>query len=318
MSKHIKSPALSTSFSESGKNAKKRFDNISDIKKRKTGVLAFGLILILIGIIGTLAACNNAPNNPKLSEQYEDETKQSETNSALITKTDTGRYQGLADNNFFEVNISGVPEGIEAKVFMISDKVRERFEGLKLKKEDEIKLSYYVNEKNQLIVVDISRISQSNTESENVNDLFSLTTPNGIISLMDWDDKVNIKSILGNPINENTEVLGDGADTFKGSIKKQNKYDGLELTFFSPKSNGKTFFVMGMKVTGNKYSTSRGIKIGDGLNKVMENYPTAKPIEEIGKDFKKIQYEDFNEQKNIVFSIKNGKIEWFEFMVVLQ
>ena len=32
------------------------------------------------------------------------------TNPKILVKTETGRYQGLADNNFFEVKISGVPD----------------------------------------------------------------------------------------------------------------------------------------------------------------------------------------------------------------
>jgi|LSQX01.2.fsa_nt_gb hypothetical protein len=58
MNSYIKPPALSTSFSESGKRAKKRFDNILNTKVKKTGAIAFVLILVLIGIVGTMIACN--------------------------------------------------------------------------------------------------------------------------------------------------------------------------------------------------------------------------------------------------------------------
>jgi len=60
MNSYIKPPALSTSFSESGKRAKKRFDNILNTKVKKTGVIAFVIIVMLMGIIGTLVACKNS------------------------------------------------------------------------------------------------------------------------------------------------------------------------------------------------------------------------------------------------------------------
>jgi len=73
-------------------------------------------------------------------------------------KTDSGRYVGLADNNFFEVKISGVPDDIAAKVFMISDKVRTKFETLNLQTEEEIKIKYIENEHGQNVIQDIERI----------------------------------------------------------------------------------------------------------------------------------------------------------------
>jgi len=71
---------------------------------------------------------------------------------------DTGRYVGLADNNFFEVKISGVPDKIAAKVFMISDKTRAKFESLNLNTGDEIKMNYIQNEHGQNVIQDIERM----------------------------------------------------------------------------------------------------------------------------------------------------------------
>lgn len=67
MSEFIKPPTLSTSFSESGKNAKKRFDNILNTKAKKTGIWAFLSIVVIIGIIGAMVAYDNfAKNNDHL------------------------------------------------------------------------------------------------------------------------------------------------------------------------------------------------------------------------------------------------------------
>ncbi|MDD3894151.1 MAG: hypothetical protein PHU36_03910 [Syntrophomonadaceae bacterium] len=75
-------------------------------------------------------------------------------------KTDTGRYVGLADNNFFEVKISGVPDEKAYKVFMITDQIRSKFESLDLQGDEEIKLKYKENEYGQNAVEDIEKINQ--------------------------------------------------------------------------------------------------------------------------------------------------------------
>lgn len=54
MSKYIKPPALSTSFSESGKSAKRRFDNILYAKVKKAGVLAFVAAICVIIMAGCI------------------------------------------------------------------------------------------------------------------------------------------------------------------------------------------------------------------------------------------------------------------------
>lgn len=73
-------------------------------------------------------------------------------------KTDSGRYQGQADNNFIEIKISGVPDEKATKVFMLSEKVKEKFSELKLKTGDEVKFQYYENEHAQPVIVDITKI----------------------------------------------------------------------------------------------------------------------------------------------------------------
>jgi len=62
MNKILKPPALSTSFSENGKRAKKRFDNILNIKAKKTGALAFVSMLIFVGVVGMLVGFNSGKN----------------------------------------------------------------------------------------------------------------------------------------------------------------------------------------------------------------------------------------------------------------
>ena len=67
---NIKPPILSTGFSESGRSAKKRFDNILNTKAKKTGVLGFVLMLLIVGIAVALVTCNNMGNQLKIAERY--------------------------------------------------------------------------------------------------------------------------------------------------------------------------------------------------------------------------------------------------------
>lgn len=59
MKNEIKLPRLSTAFSENGKSAKRRFENILSLRRNKKGIAAFSSVIILIGIAGALVACNN-------------------------------------------------------------------------------------------------------------------------------------------------------------------------------------------------------------------------------------------------------------------
>ena len=65
--KKIKPPFLSTSFSESGKSAKRRFANILAIKRRKAGAAIVALALAGVLCAGALVACevDNGPAAPE-------------------------------------------------------------------------------------------------------------------------------------------------------------------------------------------------------------------------------------------------------------
>lgn len=93
-------------------------------------------------------------------EQNEDTAPDNDNSVREDIKIDTGKFYGLADANFFEVKISGVPDSIPPKMFMLTDDVREKFQNLKLQQDDEIKIHYYETSEGQLIVTDIEKISQ--------------------------------------------------------------------------------------------------------------------------------------------------------------
>lgn len=56
MSKYIKPPTLSTSFSENGKRTKKRFENILSSKTKKTSVFSFIPVMCLVAMVSMLVS----------------------------------------------------------------------------------------------------------------------------------------------------------------------------------------------------------------------------------------------------------------------
>ena len=94
----------------------------------------------------------------KIEQNGDSVTKNKDVTDEM--KIDTGRFNGLLDANFFEVKISGVPDSIPPKMFMLTNDVREKFQNLNLKQDDEIKLHYYETTDGQLAVTDIEKISQ--------------------------------------------------------------------------------------------------------------------------------------------------------------
>ena len=73
-------------------------------------------------------------------------------------KRDSGRYVGQIDNNFIEIKISGVPESVSARSFMLGEKVKDEFSGYGLKKDDEVLVTYRVNSNQQNVISEIKKI----------------------------------------------------------------------------------------------------------------------------------------------------------------
>ena len=149
----------------------------------------FFIIVVLILVLTTSCAAPDSENKPAIDETTEEETnnddeelvenEQDDNNEELINveveltndmekdndeiaeeiKVDTGTFNGLADSNFFEVKISGVPDSVPPKMFMLNDDIREKFQGLNLQQDDVIKIYYYETTDGQLAVTDIEKIS---------------------------------------------------------------------------------------------------------------------------------------------------------------
>ncbi len=108
---------------------------------------------------------NEADNNETGSDEADgNETVNNDTGSGETgmnpeeLRTDSGKYLGRVDSNFIEIKISGVPDELSARVYMLSEEIKEGFEKYDLQQDDNIKYEYYENESGQLVIVSIAKI----------------------------------------------------------------------------------------------------------------------------------------------------------------
>jgi len=135
-----------------------------------------------------------------------------------------------------------------------SDKTIEDYRALE-KEFNMIIDSFTLNEAN-----DGEKIAGSveHTDLQNVIDEYSLMVDKQAISLNSWDTNVDLSAVFGIPVSETSEVSGSGADTYSGSYIKILKYEGLTVQLFSPRDNGKEFWIVNMVLTGASLRTPGG------------------------------------------------------------
>lgn len=117
-------------------------------------ITTFILIMSFLVLVG----CSNS--NSVVIPSGEEKTKENDVPSIVDIdyKIDSGRYSGRADSNFIEIKISGVPEEISYRVFMLSEEIKADFDRLDLQTDEVIQFKYTVNEHEQGIIFEIKRI----------------------------------------------------------------------------------------------------------------------------------------------------------------
>lgn len=129
------------------------------------------------------------------------------------------------------------------------------------------------------------------------------------VSLQAWDNKVDLPGLFGKPIEQTVTQLGQSSDTYNGSFVKKIKYSGAKVTLFSPKDNGKTFWIMEMELTDARYLTARDIKVGDSVQKLKEVYPGINLFPDGRTDPNNCGYQTSTETKSLTFEVNNGVIK---------
>ncbi|HEY4662200.1 MAG TPA: hypothetical protein VIH07_00830 [Candidatus Humimicrobiaceae bacterium] len=140
---------------------------------------------------------------------------------------------------------------------------------------------------------------------------YSIKINNEVIAIFDWDNEIDLYKILGDPISEDVQILGEGSDTFRGSFIKTLKYEGLEIMLFSPPDNGITFWILDIKVYNDLYSTSKNIKVGDSLETLKNRYPSITKVLDGRNDDNNCAYEIADRGKYLFlqFEVKDSVIQ---------
>lgn len=148
---------------------------------------------------------------------------------------------------------------------------------------------------------------------------FALMAGQRAIPLKSWDSETDLEAILGKPISEKQEVLNAGSDTYTGSTVRILEYDGLSIRLFSPKDNGKTFWIMAMDLTGTNLQTPQGIKVGSGLAELKAAYASLEAVPDGRTDADNRAYRimEMEESKFMVFEVEKGQVKKIEMYVEL-
>jgi Cu/Ag efflux protein CusF len=82
----------------------------------------------------------------------------------LEEKTDTGTFIKRVDLNSVEIRISGVPEEIPPRIFLLYETVNESFDSMGFKEGDAVRFIYSKNIENKLIIADIEKMNDAPLE----------------------------------------------------------------------------------------------------------------------------------------------------------
>ncbi|MFX4262508.1 hypothetical protein ACOBQJ_09930 [Pelotomaculum propionicicum] len=146
---------------------------------------------------------------------------------------------------------------------------------------------------------------------QNETDEYSLMAGNRPISLKSWYKEADLTVLLGKLVSENNEVLGSTADTYSGSHIKTLKYVGIVIQLFSPKDNGKEFWLMSVDLTSSKLQTPGGITVGSTLAQLKEAYKGIKIFPDGRTDDNNCAYEFSvrEEYKYMIFEVEKGIVK---------
>jgi hypothetical protein len=122
------------------------------------------------------------------------------------------------------------------------------------------------------------------------------------LRIRDWKRTLDLKK-LGSPRDTSSYILGEGADTHRGSRIQTYNYNDIRLQFFGP-PQGKDVWLLHLEVTAGDWRTARGIRVGDTEEKMKNVYPEA--TNEFSGD-KSIYRYTVNESE-IEFSVRSGII----------
>lgn len=152
-----------------------------------------------------------------------------------------------------------------------------------------------------------------------VKDDYTLVIGDHTISLKSWDTEVDLVGMFGQPKTEKLDIIGEGADIFSGSYLKTIEYDCLTITLFSPKDNGKQFWIMSIDLQNTNLKTSKGITVGSTLSDLKDAYQNIEMVLDGRTDSNNAAYliSDKEEYKQMIFEVENGVVKAIKLNVEL-
>jgi hypothetical protein len=73
-------------------------------------------------------------------------------------RTETGRYNGISDDGILEIKITGVPDAIAGRQYIVDDDVIQAVDDLDLTIDEVVRIHYYINEAGDNVLVDIEKM----------------------------------------------------------------------------------------------------------------------------------------------------------------
>ena len=87
-----------------------------------------------------------------------DEDDASDNDMDQETITDTGRFVGLIDEEHVVIKITGVPEQIASKNFLVNQKTLQKMQEIEFQEDDWVKFEYYVNDNGENCIVEMTKM----------------------------------------------------------------------------------------------------------------------------------------------------------------
>lgn len=146
--------------------------------------------------------------------------------------------------------------------------------------------------------------------------IYRVRLPESTLALQQWDTTINLDALLGTPVATKNRQLDQHSDTHSGSFIRVLTFEGLELKLFSPRQNGRSFWLQEIILTSPKYETVNGIRIGDVKEKVKQAYPALRKFP--GGTHNTYYISDSGDEKNIQMEFTGNKLKALRMFYVLQ
>lgn len=144
------------------------------LKTKKKGFALITFVLTAVLIAGMLISCGGASGQKESTTTLESSSVKDltppTTNSKTAgspalqessnEKTDSGSYVGFADSNSIEIRISGIQdEKLAFRVFKVTEVIKQQIDKLGLKKDDQVKITYYEQQVGQPVISSIEKLN---------------------------------------------------------------------------------------------------------------------------------------------------------------